>query len=941
MTPQEENTESQRRAKEEQDKLTEANKAAADATDKARAANIKIESATTAVMGQFQKLLDVQLKYQVAMAKGAKGSAQFNDSVDLMTDTMQMAITGLSLLVPGGFLIKGVVAGLTFLATNAMKSAAALQKAANEQGDSLKKAYDTMSKSGATASDGMTGLFKDVNKMRLNVNQLDAMAGVMASNAKEMSAMGGTVYKARKEYANLVQGMGDYEKGMLNLGMSYDDQAEAAMGYMKLQSNLSQGQQKDYGNLKMGMKKYLEETEALSRVSGMNRKEQEAAQEKYMAQQRFGAKIQELRDEGTVESNRAADLLISGMKKAAAQGEIFGQAYADQTTGMITTDAAIRGNQATQGKQLETINGILEGRIKNEAELNDAHQDTITTAKEFGKSMNKVYQMGGEDMMLPFKELQDVSKAATNNFAEQMKDASAEVKKLINNTADIDTQLSRMNDMIKRQNDTMLAEQQKLNDKFMDTGVAAGGFMENLTKAFQPLMDMIMKMIDVWTPLASGLGDMLVGAVSLVVKFMTGDIIGGLTDFKKGWDSAAKGLEETAGKWWSVFTDIWSTFGKNLLKSVEFVTGPLGDVFKNIGKDVKDGIGKFSDALVDMVKDLWKKLSALIPNIGAVSDAAQNVAGKVKGAATSAGDFLSSVFGGGGAPSTAGGGGGAKSTGGGGGGAASSSSGATAQAAPSADSGDPGAKPPADKEVASAGGNVQEGADVRIGNEIRRGGTVSWRTNNPGNVSYGGLSKKYGAIGAWKKMDGDAQQKSTGIAIMPSLDDGDQLKMGLWRRPMYIGKTIDQGVQQWTGTLGPGSGYAKDLARAAGATMDTVIGQLTDSQLLSMITKQRVWEGFKPGKIVQAAEGGVFDGPKSGYSATLHGNEAVIPLKDGAVPVSMSQEFNMTATNLGELVAIMKNNVGMQDRMLAVLDDIRRSQSTMTDNTGKMVAMAA
>jgi hypothetical protein len=90
-----------------------------------------------------------------------------------------------------------------------------------------------------------------------------------------------------------------------------------------------------------------------------------------------------------------------------------------------------------------------------------------------------------------------------------------------------------------------------------------------------------------------------------------------------------------------------------------------------------------------------------------------------------------------------------------------------------------------------------------------------------------------------------------------------------------------------------------------------------------------------------ARDGGIFDGPKSGYAATLHGHEAVIPLKDGAVPVSMSQEFNMTATNLGELVAIMKNNVGMQDRMLAVLDDIRRSQSSTADHTGKMVAMAA
>jgi GH24 family phage-related lysozyme (muramidase) len=91
---------------------------------------------------------------------------------------------------------------------------------------------------------------------------------------------------------------------------------------------------------------------------------------------------------------------------------------------------------------------------------------------------------------------------------------------------------------------------------------------------------------------------------------------------------------------------------------------------------------------------------------------------------------------------------------------------------------------------------------------------------------------------------------------------------------------------------------------------------------------------------VSAADGGAFSGPKSGYTATLHGNEAVIPLKDGAVPVSMSEEFNTTSTNLGELVNILKSNVGVQNQMLAVLDEIRRAQTTTADNTGKMVAMA-
>jgi hypothetical protein len=42
---------------------------------------------------------------------------------------------------------------------------------------------------------------------------------------------------------------------------------------------------------------------------------------------------------------------------------------------------------------------------------------------------------------------------------------------------------------------------------------------------------------------------------------------------------------------------------------------------------------------------------------------------------------------------------------------------------------------------------------------------------------------------------------------------------------------------------------------------------------------------------VTAANGGVFNGPMSGYPATLHGNEAVIPLKNGAVPVTIKSDM--------------------------------------------------
>jgi hypothetical protein len=964
MTPQEENARLQQQVNQELAAFNDAQKDATDKTKKRAETEAKIEQVTGTVIQTFEKLYMAQLKYQLSIAKGSKGAATFNDSIDAMTDATQAAAVALSLLVPGGALVKGVVAGLTFLATTAMKTAAEWQKLANEQADATYKAFQAFSKAGATGSDGLKGFFNDVNRMRLNVHQLDAMAGAMASNAKEMAGMGGTVYKARGQFADLVQGMGSFEKGMLNLGMSYDEQAEAALGYMKLQNSLSQGQQRDYGKMAGAARKYIEEQEALARVTGMNRKEQEAAQEKFLAQQRFGAKIQELMDEGTDESRKKAELLRQGMERAAAQGETFAQAYADQVTGMITTDAAMKGNQSTQGKQMEQINDILEGRITNENQLNQSQQELLETTKEVGKTFNKAFQAGvGEDFLAPFKEFQKTSQMANNNFAEQMKDAKNEVDKLTGTIAGADTQLNRFTDLIKAQNEKMLKDQAALNGQF-STATAGGGFMDKLMKAFQPLIDHVMKLANIFEPLASGLGDMLIGAITAVVQLMTGDIIGGLKTFKEGWDSAAKGLEETTKRWIDTTIETWKNFGLNLLKSVEFITGPLGPVFEKAGEaisgftdGVKTGISKFSDMLVDMIKSLWEKISALIPDLGGVKKAAGAAADYAKGAAGAVGDWVSSKVGGGGAaapagaaaaPAGGGRGGGAGGAGGmsrtGGAGAAPAGGGTPApapSAAPSAGAGD-GGKPPADKPVPpKPAGEAQSGAEVRIGNEIRKGGTVSWRTNNPGNISYGELAKKFGAIAPWKKMDGDLQQRTTGIAIMPTLEDGDRLKMALWRRPMYIDKTIDQGVAQWTGTTGLGSGYAKDLAKAAGATMDTVIGQLSDSQLLSMVTKQRVWEGFKAGQVIQAADGGVFDGPKSGYSATLHGPEAVIPLKDGAVPVSMSQEFNMTAANLGELVNIMKSNVGMQNQMLAVLDEMRRSQSTMADNTGKMVAMAS
>ena len=72
-----------------------------------------------------------------------------------------------------------------------------------------------------------------------------------------------------------------------------------------------------------------------------------------------------------------------------------------------------------------------------------------------------------------------------------------------------------------------------------------------------------------------------------------------------------------------------------------------------------------------------------------------------------------------------------------------------------------------------------------------------------------------------------------------------------------------------------------------------------------------------------AEKGGVVSGPRSGYSATLHGTEAVVPLPDGrSIPVSNpggsgSMEIQVAQLSaLEELVSTMKNQVSISSKIL-------------------------
>lgn len=129
---------------------------------------------------------------------------------------------------------------------------------------------------------------------------------------------------------------------------------------------------------------------------------------------------------------------------------------------------------------------------------------------------------------------------------------------------------------------------------------------------------------------------------------------------------------------------------------------------------------------------------------------------------------------------------------------------------------------------------------ITIGNEKRIGGNVNWRANNPGNNMMSPLARSLGALGHIVAKDKEP------IAIMPTMEAGVKLQMAQWRAPKYNNVTIDQGCRMWAQAVGDKketSQYTIDLARAAGATIDTKVKDLTDEQLAKMCLKQAHWEG--------------------------------------------------------------------------------------------------
>ena len=926
--------------------------------------NFKVELGTK-FLG---KLADAAISTQKAMYKGEKGASAFNKSIDDMSDAAQIAAVGLSLLIPGGPLMKAAVAGITYLATSAMKAGAELTKTANEQSDTLYNAFQKLSKAGAAGSDGMTGVFGDIQKLGLGIQDLDGYISLINDSSRDLALFGGSVTSGRKAFADMNSEMKPFTEQLYNAGLNQEDIAKGAMSYLKIQTQLGAAQTQTTKQLADGAKKYLIEQDALTKLTGMNRADAEAAREAAMGEQRFRAKIEAMRRSGDPKQIAAAEELFKANQILESQSKEAAQGFRDLSTGMITTDAAQKALVSSNGEALAQATEIADGNAT-------AIQGVEKMGKAFGKfaeDMNATAQAGVfEDFSIKFGDAVKLGIFASKNL-------EAEYEKINKDLVDQGvTGKKAKDDLQQTQTEIRLVQKEAMQ--------ATQSFIQDIvpgaTKAMLALAksanDAAQALAKSQTPSAKEAGKLSGTEADIYTGgAMSEEARGGEVKYASATPGAVAPPAPTPlnaqGKPMSIMEQARASSEAAKANNAQRQTATPPTQPATQPAPAKPATTPLAPPAPTPLNAQGKPMSVMEQARASSETAKANNAQRQTAAPAAAQPVQPAPA----APAPAAPAQPAP---------AQSAQPAPAQPAPvKAPKGSAARSTPAPAPAAQQPARAQPPAPpvdmpYTSGNPAPAQPATPAQPAKPAQpvstyserlLNYIKSTERFTPTAFWDKKQwtngyGTKAKSPAGGSDDPGPKETVNESTALSRMTDYLQNAVtgvvDYGKKkgyQWTQgqvdaltsfSYNLGIGRLNQITDDGKRSNEEIAAKLLaynkavkkdnprEYEELPGLTKRRQEELA----MFQAKDGGVFDGPKSGYAATLHGNEAVIPLKDGAVPVSMSQEFNMTATNLADLVNIMKQNVGMQDIMLEVLQEIRRAQNTTADNTGRMVAHAS
>lgn len=795
-----------------------------------------------------------------AMYEGKKGAAAFNDSIGELGNAAKIAAAALALLVPGGPIIKLFVAGLGM----AVSATADYVKAANEMADKLYSGYSKMAKTGAAASDGMTGLYNDAKKLGLSMNQLDSYVSLIGDNSKDLALFGGTVFEGRKKFADMGKAMEPFRAGLIAAGYTQEEINDASMQYLRLQTRIGQSQNMTTQQLAEGARKYLVEQDALAKITGMSRQEQEQALEAGRSQQRFRAKLEEMRNSGDADQIAGAKkleeqyVMLSKYNKKAAEG------FGDITTGMIGTEAAMQFNMLTMGKG----NQVAAKLAANQMEVAEAFQEISNTSRETSTNLNTLGQTGVFDEVFgSFVGSVELGIAGQRDVPKALAEARAEIAKQ-------GMEGGKAADGITDQYAKNIKKQQELN-KQMEDSVFKG--IENAQRVTSGLADATGVLTTAFAKLTDGVNSLM----NIVGGEPEREITKQEQDSNKKVDEAKKAFEES-------------------VKDAGFSAKTLGIGLSDSQKKLKQ---QYLDA-EEAAKAARESAEARYEIEKQTKKGAERQAARTGVAAPSTS-----------APATSGGG----------------------EAAVSA----PAAKGVTPSTKEGEGGTATKPEDV---------------------LKFTGQS---GSASAFAGLEQNLQTAVVNAGEQYNAVTGGKLQINSAKRSREDQQRLwDETVKLGT----PGKGPKGMLVAEPGTSLheqgqSVDIDNYKDPEARSALASQGLRQPFpvKDPVHYQFRDGGIASGPESGFAATLHGTEAVIPLKSGAIPIKFEMptmpgmpddvESATDSGSIADMISEFRNALkempagqqgnGSMAELTSMIGELIREQRNANDISARILQVSA
>ena len=459
-----------------------------------------------------------------AMLEGKKGATAFNESIDSMAQAATAAAVALALMNPFGKVVGLLIAGVTA----AVGAFAAYTKAANTMADQLYKTYSGLSKSGAAASDGMSGVLKASNQLGLSMEEMGTFAEQIAANSKDLALFSGSVYEGRQRIGDLGESLKGSREDFLKMGMSMTDVSDGMLGYLKIQTRLGNSQTMTNAQLAEGAKKYLVEQDALSKLTGQTRKEMEDQRERALQGEQFAAKIRELQLQGP-EGKKAAEELMKMNAIYEAAGPKMAAAFQASVTGNLSNADAQEANLASNGAMLETTQKVIAGQM--------SYTDAVTiTGTAMGKTADTVGvvlgQFGAYNQSFgPINEQLKLAQLAQGDITANMAKIKADQQKILEGGVD-----------------PLLKSQAELISKQIDANKAMEAF---ISKGIGPAQEAMKKLADLTIAGANKLNELTPGGKAMTDSTkgnIAGAVAGGVVGNYAGKKAAGYVTSKVVGK---------------------------------------------------------------------------------------------------------------------------------------------------------------------------------------------------------------------------------------------------------------------------------------------------------------------------------------------------------------------------------------------------------